>query len=180
MFSIKHLIAEEVHDFVSDYAGYSDEYEPTNTGIADKYYAKNIGVMTKEPEVKIDAELIGYVVKQLKYSKESIPVYKNPKSLNGFSPDTRAVLLSDGNLYVAKTYAAMHENILKLLAEKNIIPESSIYGYGENYPRYFIAVDRISNTNSFGQSNAYEDFPNYYMKIFETAEAKQPFGFKNY
>jgi len=173
MSNIFQIIKEEIQNFYSDW---QSNDEPS---IADKYYEKK-GITTKPIETPINAELIGYVNKQINKLINPVPVYKNPKNLNGFSNDTRGILMSNGDLYLAQNYMTLHDNILDLLAEHGIVSYGSKFGYAENYPKDFVAVVRVGNSNTFGQSTAYDVFPNYYIKIFDIAEEKQPFGFQYY
>jgi hypothetical protein len=169
MKSILQIIKEEISNYYSD-------WQPS---IADKYYEKQLGITTKNPqEVKIDAELIGYIDKQWKNPITPIPVYKNPKNLNGFESNTRGVILNNGDFYLAISRNAMHDNMLDLLTEKGIIPYQSKFDYSTKYPEQFVAVQRASNTITFAQSMAYDNFPLYYEEIFDIANKKQPYHFK--
>lgn len=171
MLSIIQLIREELENFY--------DYDKEQ-GMADKYYQSVVAV-DPAPKEKVNAELVGYVTKQYgKKLSEGIPVYKNPQTLTGFGYDTRGVLLNNGNFYVAKSWSAMHDDMLDLLSEKNIIPYATVYRYYTIYPEEFIAVQRQGTSNVFGQSSAYDDFPPYYEEIFQTGNKKQPFGFKAY
>jgi len=167
------IIKEEISNFTSDW---SMNDEPS---LADRYY-DNKGITTKEPQQqnKIDAELVGYVDKQWTKSITPIPVYKNPRTLNGFTNETRGILLSTGDFYVAQSYNALHDNILQMLADKGIVPLAAIYNYDKNYPEQFVAVQRTFNTNNFAQSMAYDEFPPHYEEIFEIGTQKQPYTFK--
>ena len=80
------------------------EIPPNNEpSIADDIYSKRYGIETKEEDKPINAQLVGYVKKQgNRPLTPPVPVYKNPKNLEGFSEDTRGVLLNDGDLYLAK------------------------------------------------------------------------------
>lgn len=172
-FNLLRIIKEEIQDYFSDWRG--DE-EPS---IADKYYEKRGIAPTKTEE--INAEVFGYVNKQYdKILNPPIPVYKNPKSLQGFKDNTRGILLSNGDLYLAQSYNALHDNILDMLADKGVISYASKYGYEQNYPKDFVAVVRAGNTKTFGQSSAYDDFPRHYITIFDVGNEIQPFTFHQY
>lgn len=173
MNSILQIIKEEIQSFINELW---DDWD-TEPSIADKIYAKR-GITTQQPQEKINAELIGYVDKQWKNPINPIPVYKNPKNLIGFQPNTRAILLSSGDLYVAQSYNALHDNMLDLLADKKIVQLASKYNYDKNYPEEFIAVVRASDTTTFGESSAYDYFPQHYVEIFDVANQKQPYIFK--
>lgn len=175
MLSILRIIKEELENFYSDW-GRNDE-----PSIADRIYSKNQGIETDVQEKPINAELIGYVNKQAdRPLNPPVPVYKNPRNLDGFSHDTRGILMDNGDLYLAQNFKALHDNILDLLAEKGIVSYASKFGYSEHYPKNFVAVVRAGPSKTFGQSSAYDYFPNEYIEIFENGEEKQPYGFQNY
>jgi hypothetical protein len=165
------IIKEELEDFY--------DYDKEQS-MADKYLEKNTTVAIMNPNIKIDAEIIGYVDRGMSGKlKEPIPVYKNPKNLNGFSSNSRGVLLSNGDFCLAPL-PILHDFILEMLGQKGIIPYGKVYDYNLEYPEEFIAVIRIGNTNKFGQSSAYNEFPEYYQEIFDLANKKQPFYFTNH
>lgn len=177
------IIKEEFQKLFENY--YSDWETFDEPSLADKMYNKKYGTGAEiEKPTDINAELIGYVTKQFTLPLTTpIPVYKNPRNLNGFGNNTRAVLLANGDLYVAKNANAMHDNILDLLTEKRIIPFNSKFDYDVNMPEEFVAVQRSENSNTFGQSMAYlkdefNDFPIYYREMFSLANSKQPYDFK--
>jgi len=175
--SILKIIREVVEQFYNDW---STGDEPS---LADKYYEKQ-GISgqpsQQQPQQQnpINAELVGYVDKQWQNTIAPIPVYKNPKTLDGFTKETRGILLNSGDLYLAQSYNALHDNLLKLLADKGIVKLAATYSYEQNYPIDFVAVQRAFTTTTFAQSMAYDEFPPYYQEIFDIANQKQPFKFK--
>ncbi len=170
MLSLLQIIKEELEDFY-DYGA-----EPS---MSDRYLQKNT-LVNPTPTEKINAELIGYIYTQYgRKLPEPIPVYKNPKSLIGFGYNTRGIILADGDFYLAKTWGAMHDDILEMLSEKNIISYDKIYNYFKNLPEEFIAVQRVGTTDRFAESEAYDIFPDYYEEIFQIANQLQPFEFKS-
>jgi len=174
-FKLLQIIKEEIQSFYSDW---SMDNEPS---IADKFYEKRLGINQPIQQEELNAELIGFVNKQGNILiKTPIPVYKNPTTLTGFLNDTRGILLSNGDFYLAQSYNALHENMLELLAQHGIIPLTSIHGYAQNFPKEFVAVMRAGNSNTFGQSSAYDYFPEHYIEIFKVGNEKQPFEFKFY
>ena len=105
------IIKEELEDFYD----YNKEQS-----MADKYLEKNTTVAAMSPNIKIDAEIVGYVDKGMSGKlKEPIPVYKNPKNLNGFSSNSRGVLLSNGDFCLAPL-PILHDFILEMLGQKGI------------------------------------------------------------
>lgn len=164
------IIKEEISGFYNDW-DMNDE-----PSIADRYYEKKLGITTL-PKGKIDAEKVGYVTTMWgKKIDTPIPVYKNPKSLDGFEKYCRGVLLNNGDLYLANSDKTMHDDLLKMLAEKGLIPLGKTYNYSTEYPEEFVAVEKNFD-NSFTQSTAYNDFPIYYAQMFDDANRKHPYKF---
>jgi hypothetical protein len=179
--SIFQIIKEEVENFFSDWQT-SDE-----PSIADKYYEKYYGIDTDNPskEVKnVTGDVIGYITTNWngQAMEIPIPIYKNPRTLEGIGKTTRGILLNNGDLYLARTYYAAHEMILEVLSDKGIIPSSTQHKYGEELPKEFVAVQRNGTTNNFVESDVYhmyrKFFPQYYIDIFNRANAKHPFKFQ--
>ena len=169
------IIKEEISNFTTDW---SMNDEPS---LADRYYEKQ-GIDTQTQQQQqvnpIDAELVGYVDKQLQSPITPVPVYKNPRTLDGFTKEARGILLSNGDLYLAQSYNAFHDNILPMLAAKGIVPHGATHNYDRNFPEEFVAVQRTFNTNNFSQSTAYDEFPPHYEEIFAIGRQKQPYTFK--
>jgi len=174
MKSVLQIICEEISNYFSDW---QSNDEPS---LADKYYEKNLGITptTLKPETNASSDFIGYVDKMGNSPIKPIPVYKNPKNLDNFTSQARGILLSNGDLYLAQSYNALHDNILDLLSEKGIIPYSSKLNYDKEFPEQFVEVQRIFKTNKFAQSMAYDEFPPHYLEIFDMGNKKQPFEFK--
>lgn len=175
--SIFQIIAEEVQNFYSDWQ-MNDE-----PSIIDKYREKYYGIDSSNPNkenVKVNAEVVGYVTTDWGGNKlkEPIPIYKNPLSLDGIGKIARGILMSNGDFYVAKTYYAAHEIMLKELAKNNIIPQGLDTDYMHEFPDEFIAVQRNGNTNTFVQSDAYRQFPEKYIQIFNNANRLHPYKFE--
>jgi len=175
--SIFQIIKEEVENFFSDWQT-SDE-----PSIADKYYEKYYGIDADNPnkEVKdVAGDVVGYVTTDWgrRPLEVPIPIYKNPRTLEGIGKMTRGVLLNNGDFYVAKTYYAAHEIILEVLADKQIIPYQSQHDYQREFPNEYVAVQRNANTNTFVQSDAYREFPDKYLQIFNNANRVHPYKFQ--
>ena len=131
--SVFQVIKEEVQNFFSDWQ-MGDE-----PSIADKYYEKYHGIDAGDPnkEAKqVDAEVIGYVTTDWGRRKleTAIPIYKNPRSLEGIGKTARGILMQNGDFYVAKTYYGAHEIILEELAKKELFPKDWILIICMNYP----------------------------------------------
>ena len=175
---ILQIIKEEVGNWFDDddqsnLDAYNNKFMSTQ--------APSTAPSTAPSQPKVDGELIGYVTKE--WTRDlpvPIPIYKNPRSLIGVGVDARGVLLNNGDIYLAPSANAMHQNILSVLGEKGIIPYAKTYHYSDNYPEEFVAVQRVKTTNTFAQSSAYDEFPEYYQQIFQNGTQKHPFQFKAY
>jgi len=170
--TVLQIINEEINTWFNDYD------QNTLDAYSDKFLgSQNSSQPTQQ--IQIDGELIGYVTKEwARQLPTPIPIYKNPKSLNGVGIGARGVLLNNGDFYLTPSANAMHDNILTVLSEKGIIPHAKAYQYYNNYPEEFIAVQRVFRTNTFSQSASYDKFPQHYEEIFRLGNQKHPYQFK--
>ena len=172
------IIKEEVENWFngddqSNLNAYSDKFMSTNAPPA------AVAPAQQAQQPKLDGELVGYVTKEWSRQLQiPIPIFKNPRSLTGAEAGARGVLMANGDFYLTAKANAMHDNILAALGEKGIIPIAKAYEYYKNLPEEFVAVLRIGNMNVFGQSSAYDQFPEYYQEIFNVGEQKQPYKFR--
>jgi hypothetical protein len=169
------IIKEEIENW------FSDDDQSTLDAYNNKFMSTKAPPAPAQtaPQEKMDGELIGYVTKE--WSKTlpvPIPIYKNPRTLQGVGVEARGVLIANGDFYLTPTANAMHDNILAVLGEKGIIPYAKVYHYYDGLPEEFVAVQRVAKTNTFAQSAAYDEFPEYYQEIFKIGEQKQPFQFR--
>jgi len=170
--SLLQIIREEIQGFYSDWE-MNDE-----PSIADKYYKRNLGISTNNPTPEeVSGELIGYLDKAWSTKlNEPVAVYKNPKNLRGYEEYTKAILIQNGDIYVAQKENGLHLNILELLVKEGIIPQSAyVANYGQRLPEEFITIIRSGNANQFVQSTAYDEFPIYYEVMFDEANKKHPY-----
>jgi len=143
------------------------------------------GMMTspnnpQEEQPKLSGELIGHVTKAWTAPlKQPVAIYKNPRNLTGFPNMARGVLIENGDVFIGQTEDSLHYNILELLAKEGIIPYSSVVpNYGQTMPEEYITVIRMMGSNKFTQSpDAYEEFPEYYIQMFELANTMHPYKF---
>jgi hypothetical protein len=174
------IIKEEVQNWFKDYDqssldAYSDKYLSTNAPPP----AATPAQPQQPAQPQANGQLIGYVTKEWSRTIPTpIPIYKNPQSLQGIGNGARGVLMANGDFYLTPSAKAFHDNILDVLGEKGIIPVATAYHYYDNLPEEFVAVQRVFNTNTFSQSAAYDEFPEYYNQIFAVGDQKQPFSFK--
>lgn len=104
--------------------------------------------------------------------KSSIEIYKNPKSLNNFDANVRAISDINGNLYVTIFDGEInHGNIATAIG----IDEYDLYDAQDEY----VLLHRINKTNSFGLSDmseeAYEgNYKEEVINILENVKMHNP------
>ena len=116
-------------DFANDYhedlkeggfqmEGTGDKYAEKKWGIpdADKQYAAK-GVPDNDMGEKVAELWVGLLGKDDEYNGH---IYKNPRTLNGFDDDVRAVATENGDLYVAQQDGHFIHADLELAIEKKI------------------------------------------------------------
>ena len=173
--NLQNLIILEFQSFIREY------FDPDEETLIDKYHATK-GIHTQPPKEEIDGEFIGNVTYSWeRKTKEPIPLYKNPRNLNGFPKETRGVILQNGDIYLAAHTDALHDNILMLLSKKGIVPTAATFNWYRDFPEEFVAIQRMGNTNIFTSSASYADFPktpDVYIEHFDNANDKHPYKFK--
>ena len=169
------IISEELLKFLKE------NYDSEQGSILDTYFDKKHfgGGETKKG---LSGEFIGTINYQPKSISTNIGqqrpynVYKNPKTLDGFDPNCRGVLLEDGDVYVVDNSNISHGEILFFLENNKIIPKGHKFNYYRELPEEFICVHRWGNTNNFALSTAYEEYeveiPPHYIYVMESASKK--------
>jgi len=111
---------------------------------------------------------------------------KNPNSLNDFGDKCRGVILLNGDLYLENfSDSTIHNDILKLMAEINVIPNIPKKNWTKKLPQEsgFLTVQRCKNSNQIciGESNSliyeYNDWKkliHYYDEVIAKAKIKNP------
>jgi len=105
-----------------------------NEGVGDKYADKKFNIADPDEEfergysqhklktsgVKGDKP---FAIISGKFAKDkSFPLFKNPKSMNGFPGGCRGVIMDNGDLYVvADAKSIIHTDILETLSDKGIV-----------------------------------------------------------
>lgn len=144
-----------------------------NEGVGDKYAQKRFGISDPEDEfekkyqqhqkTQTQEDQNGELVGRITYGNDNYGnIYKNPRSLNNFEPNVRAVSDSDGNVYVAQLdYPGYHSTITDNI-DKNI---------GEAYNDWKnITWHRIGNSNMFGFSISFMEY--YKMQLDDLEDKK--------
>jgi len=132
-------------------------YESLDEGVADKYAAAKFSIPDPDEEFELQwtgQQLSGQALAFVK----GYPLIKNPKSLSQFVPNSRGVILSNGDLYlVSDALHVIHEEILGLMKELGIINEKTT-GWEdptERTPNEFICVQRVWKKDAFALSESY-------------------------
>ncbi len=169
MSQIKKIIWDEINEYVS---------------MADAWYAKKLGIVsTDTPENDpLDGEFIGIIHSDFHGKKYLKPahVFKNPAKLKNFTYNCRGILLKNGDFYLMKhTVNVLHDELIKFLVNKNILPSSIPKDYPNDLPEEFISVERSEYNNYFLPSTLYNEFPESYKEMFQNANKKGR-GYKFY
>ena len=159
----------EKHDkYVSDRIG-----EPTEFEDFEKQYQKHIGDLKQlRKPIQTPKYERGQKVKDKMGNTtfDYIPVYVNPDSLGAMDSDVRAILLDNGNLYVAEKQVEHTQIVMALI--KNRIVDLMTPQDADKYPEKFINLIRRGNTNvlELSSSQGIKDVDaNYIESIFEKA-----------
>jgi hypothetical protein len=146
------IIKEEVNNFLS------------NEGVADKYAERQFHI--EDPNAEMDriamsgikdtsmGELMGNF---MVHGGVQINIYKNPKKLDNFDENVRAISSHKGNLYVAQNNGAYyHREIASILNDSNTAAGNYI---GEAYEeKNNVTWHRIEDRDDFGYSISFRDF----------------------
>jgi hypothetical protein len=133
-------------------------------GVADKYAEREFHVpdLEKEKEEllkrkdKDNKSLFGIITHTFyneKFRTGAASVYKNPK-IKDMEEDVRAILLKNGDLYVA-TLPAIHYDITKFLFDKDIIKGKFLQWEDMEDMDEFITLQRYRNTNIMALGESY-------------------------
>ena len=111
---------------------------------------------------------------------------KNPKSLTYFNESCRGVILLNGDLYLENfSDFRIHNNILEILYDKNILKGKLRKNWGRKTPQDsgFLTVQRFKNTNTIaiGESNRdmydendWNDLKHHYDEVLNKCKIKNP------
>ena len=162
------IIREEYQRLYENNDWYNDE-----ESLADKILNQKYGISTQGNKKEFDnRETSGKFIGNV---NGDIPIYLNPKSLEGFDEYCRGVIMANGDLYMSKSFNTNHKYIFRLLSSKGILPVDYLNKYWKT-PEKFIAIERIKNTNNFVPSIAYEDDQlDVVNKFFQSVQSKHPF-----
>ena len=174
----------EMFDGIDEYAGQKkSKYLKDKFGLEDEYgefekkYQKHVsGLKTLPKPIKFPKkDRRGAPVKDNmgKPVMDNIDVYVNPHTLGAMDTDARAVLLSDGNLYVAETDVLHHHIVMALLL--NRVGDLMTPQDADNYPEKYIYLIRRGDSNVLELSNSQGHKGvdlNYIKNIFKKTKDK--------
>jgi hypothetical protein len=128
----------------------------TSEGVADKYMTQHFGIA--DPDEEFDKQ---YFIQ--KYGKpitkvKNVPIYKNPKTLEGFDKGVRGVVMNNGDLYLAFSQEGpIHQTIINALKSVGVITGNT--GGWEDVDAFndydFITLQRIWGKDKFGIGESY-------------------------
>lgn len=85
-------------------------------GVGDKFMLRAFKMPMEKEKVELDIDERPYTFIKDNSSGEYIPIFLNPKSLEKFDADVRAIIDEEGNLYVAAMDGSFfHESMAKML-----------------------------------------------------------------
>lgn len=153
-----------------------------NEGVGDKYAKRMFNIpdidtdFEKEYKRHIEKEEPFGYSKSFSNNKQGVAIYKNPKTLNNFDEEVRAIVDKDGNIYVAIKDGMFDHGMIAYgigFAKDRI----GIYKDLDNY----ILLCRIYNKNIFGLSDSSDSYANIssdnrenIQKILHKAKLKNP------
>ena len=176
--NIYEIIEEEIQKLIKE-----QQWDDGEESLADKMYANRFGLnQVKQTQPQEDTECLngGEYFGDVPVDGKLQKMVKNPKHLRGYFPGIRGVLVNTGDFYlVTSTNNIGHIEIINYLAKKGIVPDYA-YNYNTKYPQEFVAVVRNGSENSFSQSTAYEEFPDYYKQMFELGNYEFSYQFNEY
>ncbi len=108
---------------------------------------------------------------------------KNPSNLDGYGANVRGIILASGDFYLESGSETIHNDILKILYEKNILKVLPRKDWTSKLPEEtgFLTMQRFRDSTEIriGESNKliYDDddrnkLEQYYMKFINAAKAK--------
>jgi tRNA nucleotidyltransferase/poly(A) polymerase/ribosomal protein S18 acetylase RimI-like enzyme len=141
-------------------------------GVADKYAEKAFGIPDTDriaddkyndtlrlSKAKTEEEPVGYV-----YHDEAYPIYMNPKSLDNFESNVRAISDTKGNLYVSLVDGNfVHDEMENALS---LVDSGRIY----DHQYMFTLLHRVGNSNAFGISDTSEIYSSSSMENKENTD----------
>jgi hypothetical protein len=93
-------------------------------------------------------------------------VFMNPPSIMRMEPNLRAIIDSDGNLYVVDAYPNfLHIDIVRHLQRAGVLT-TNITKLNEDFLKKYTTLIRVRKTNTFMLSSLYTDNPDYSNNIY--------------
>jgi len=122
---------------------------------------------------------------ELIYNTPELKLVKDPQTLKGFGKGVRGVITEPGDLYLELVQGNIHNDILAVLKEKQLIPQETKKNWGTILPTdgKFLTVQRNGETNdlAIGESNKliyskenFDKYVKYYEQYMKNAKAKCP------
>ena len=120
---------------------------------------------------------------ELFYKGGDLQIIKNPQNLKHFGKSVRGVIINSGDFFLELTSEGTHGDILRILQEKELIPQNIKKNWGNIPPTQtkFITVQRFKDTGTMalGESNRllyepenYRKYISYYDQYLKRAKEK--------
>jgi hypothetical protein len=117
------------------------------------------------------------------YKRDDWQIIKNPQDLKQFEKNVKGVIINSGDLFIEISATKIHNDILRVLQEKELIPQNIKKNWGNTLPSVtkFITVQRFKDTNiiALGESNRllyaqsnYRKYIEYYIPFLKRAKEK--------
>lgn len=159
-----------------------------NEDVGEKYLKRKYGMSGDFDD--FEKKYISYSGRQKQieiiHSDGDWKLFKNPPSINDVGENARGVILSNGDLYI-ESYGGekIHNDILEILANKNILPVRPKKNWTRKLPQEsgFLTVQRYKNSPyiAIGESNKllydendYNKYINDYKTFINKAKSKNP------
>lgn len=155
--SLKNIIFEEIKKFSESLA---DKYAERAFSVPDPSAEREmiaISGMKNLPQDVKKENLMGTFVGTVEDRGYKINIFLNPKSLNDFARNVKAVSTENGDIFVAQLDAGFyHQDMVAAINSGGVYRGGGLWNaYDEEHN---ITWHRIENTNDFGISVSYRNF----------------------
>jgi hypothetical protein len=154
-------------------------------GIGDTYLEKKYGIPDEfaDFDKKYTASKTKY--DDITYQDDDWQIIKNPKNIGDLGKSVRGVITENGDLYIESYSRGIHNDILKILGEKGILPSVPKKNWTKFLPQQtgFLTVQRYKDSPyiAIGESNKllynekdYNERIDYYREFLNRARSKMP------
>jgi len=185
-FGSKHPKAEERAKQKRDnpFENKEEDFYPTlhESDLKDAYLERKFGIKREEHEIPVFKKDIVAIVKD--DMLKEIPIFKNPKNLNDYDKDVRAIADENGNLYVAfqnrlfnhgaMGNALMDAEEIKTKKYNELARTSSSASGVYDDQKHFLLLERMGSSNTFIGSDVFEWVGGETERMIKKLKTKNP------